>query len=58
MDNKPKIPKKCLSWKATAFSACDAMEEPAICKDIALALLEQCIKWEKEKTGSQDLKKK
>ena len=58
MDSNPITPKKCLSWKDTAFNACNAMEEPAICKDIALALFNQCVKWEQQKKENLDLKKK
>ena len=58
MDSKPETPSKCLSWKKTALNTCIAMEEPTICKDIALALFDQCVKLEQQKKENLDLKKK
>ena len=49
MESKTVIPKKCLSWKDTAINACNAMEEPTICRDIADALFVQCVNHEKQK---------
>ena len=58
MDSKPEIPKKCITWKDTAFNACNAMEEPTICKDITLAIFSQCVKWEQQKKENTSVNKK
>lgn len=44
MESKVIIPKRCLSWKNTAAYACNAMDEPTICRDLADALFVQCVK--------------